>query len=92
MGCKRGEGAPSQVHPAGTPQGGSGSEFEAGEPNGFFGYTLSVELILKLVAGLVSGIREYFVFLVTAICIPVILILALVIIGRGIRRKKESQK
>lgn len=36
----------------------------------FFGYTLDMGLILKLVAGLIEGLRAYFLLAAAAIAIP----------------------
>jgi uncharacterized membrane protein YbhN (UPF0104 family) len=48
---------------------------------GFFGYTLIMELILKLVAGLVEGLRAYFLLVAAAVVVPCIFFLIVFIIG-----------
>jgi hypothetical protein len=48
---------------------------------GFFGYTLGMGLILKLVAGLVEGLRAYFLLVAAAIVVPCIFFLIVFIIG-----------
>jgi hypothetical protein len=46
----------------------------------FFGYTLVVELILKLVAGLLSGLREYFLIVAGLVVVPCVFFLLVLVI------------
>jgi hypothetical protein len=46
----------------------------------FFGYTLDVELILKLVAGLLSGLREYFLIVAGIVAVPCIFFLLVLVV------------
>jgi hypothetical protein len=48
--------------------------------NWFFGYTLVVELILKLVAGLLAGLRGYFLIVVGIVAVPCIFSLLVLVI------------
>jgi len=50
----------------------------------FFGYTLVMELILKLVAGLLSGLREYFLIVAGVVAVPCVFFL-LVLVFRLIK-------
>ena len=47
----------------------------------FFGYTLGMGLILKLVAGLIEGLRAYFFLAAAAVAIPSIFLLIVFVIG-----------
>ena len=47
----------------------------------FFGYTLGMGLILKLVAGLVEGLRAYFLMAAAAVAIPCIFFLVVFLVG-----------
>ena len=47
----------------------------------FFGYTLIVELILKLVAGLMAGLRGYFLIVAGLVVIPCIVLLLVFVVG-----------
>jgi len=47
---------------------------------GFFGYTLVVELILKLVAGLLAGLRGYFLIVAGMVAVPSIFFLLVLVI------------
>jgi hypothetical protein len=46
----------------------------------YFGYTLVVELILKLVAGLLSGLREYFLIVASLVAVPCVFFLVVLVI------------
>jgi len=46
----------------------------------FFGYTLDVELILKLVAGLLAGLRGYFLIVAGIVAVPCIFFLFVLVI------------
>jgi hypothetical protein len=46
-----------------------------------FGYTLGMGLILKLVAGLVEGLRAYFLLVTAAVVVPCIFFLIVFIVG-----------
>jgi hypothetical protein len=58
------------------------------------GYTLIVELILKLVAGLVAGLREYFLIVAGLVVIPCIVLLVVFVVGlfRPSRSKPAADK
>jgi hypothetical protein len=60
--------------------------FKAPRPqqSSFFGYTFVVELILKLVAGLLAGLREYFLIVAGIVAVPCVLFL-LVLVFRMIK-------
>ena len=47
----------------------------------FFGYTLGMDLILKLVAGLMAGLRAYFMLAAAAVAIPCLLFLIVFLVG-----------
>jgi ABC-type antimicrobial peptide transport system permease subunit len=53
-----------------------------------------VELILKLVAGLVAGLREYFLIVAGLVAIPSIVLLAVFVVGliRPSRSKPAAEK
>jgi hypothetical protein len=53
----------------------------------FFDYTLGVELILKLVAGLLAGLRGYFLIVAGIVAVPCIFFLLVL----AIRLIKPSQ-
>lgn len=46
-----------------------------------FGYTLGMGLILKLVAGLIEGLRAYFILAAAAVAIPCIFFFIVFLIG-----------
>jgi hypothetical protein len=46
-----------------------------------FGYTLGMGLILKLVAGLIEGLRAYFILAVAAVAIPCIFFFMVFLVG-----------
>jgi len=46
-----------------------------------FGYTLNVELILKLVAGLIAGLREYFLIVAGLVVIPCVVLFVIFVAG-----------
>src|SRR5260370_22374607 len=48
---------------------------------GFFGYTLGMGLILKLVAGLIEGLRAYFLLAAAAVAIPCICLFIMFLVG-----------
>ena len=56
--------------------------YESGRPPeySFFGYTLVVELILKLVAGLLAGLRGYFLIVAGIVAVPCIFFLLVLVI------------
>ena len=47
----------------------------------FFGYTLGMDLILKLVAGLMAGLRAYFLLAAAAVAIPCLFFLVVFLVG-----------
>ena len=47
----------------------------------FFGYTLRMGLILKLVAGLIEGLRAYFLLAAAAVAIPCIFLFIVFVVG-----------
>ena len=53
----------------------------------FIGYTLGMGLSLKLVAGLMEGLREYFLLAAAAVAIPCIFFFLILLVGlaRGSR-------
>lgn len=55
----------------------------------FIGYTLVMGLILKLVAGLMEGLRAYFLLAAAAVVIPFIFLFLVFVVGlaRGARAK-----
>jgi hypothetical protein len=55
----------------------------------FIGYTLGMGLILKLVAGLIEGLRAYFLLAAAAVVIPCIFFFLVFVVGlaRGGRAK-----
>ena len=59
-----------------------------------FGYTLVVELILKLVAGLVAGLREYFLIAAGLVAIPCVVLFVVFVVGllRPSRSKPAGDK
>jgi hypothetical protein len=46
-----------------------------------FGYTFGMELILKLVAGLIEGLRAYFLLVAVAVAIPCIFFFIVFLVG-----------
>jgi hypothetical protein len=47
----------------------------------FFGYTLGMDLILKLVAGLMAGLRAYFLLAAAAVAISCLFFLVVFLVG-----------
>ncbi len=47
----------------------------------FFGYTLRMGLILKLVAGLIEGLRAYFLLAAAAVAIPCLFLFIVFVVG-----------
>jgi hypothetical protein len=47
----------------------------------YFGYTLGMVLILKLVAGLIEGLRAYFLLAAAAVAIPCLFFLIVFLVG-----------
>jgi hypothetical protein len=47
----------------------------------FFGYNLGMGLILKLVAGLIEGLRAYFLLAAAAVAIPCIFFFIVFLVG-----------
>ena len=47
----------------------------------FFGYTLRMGLILKLVAGLIEGLRAYFLLAAAAVAIPCIFLFIVFVVS-----------
>jgi hypothetical protein len=47
----------------------------------FFRYTLGMDLILKLVAGLMTGLRAYFLLAAAAVAIPCLFFLIVFLVG-----------
>jgi hypothetical protein len=47
----------------------------------FFGYNLDMGLILKLVAGLIEGLRAYFLLAAAAVAIPCICLFIMFLVG-----------
>jgi hypothetical protein len=50
------------------------------EENLWLGYTLEVGLILKLVAGLLAGLREYFVIVAAMVIAPCVVLLFVLLV------------
>ncbi|HET7105890.1 MAG TPA: hypothetical protein VFI38_03705 [Candidatus Acidoferrum sp.] len=52
----------------------------AAAPRGLFGYTLGMDLILKLVAGLMAGLRGYFLVVAGIAAVPCIFVLLVLVL------------
>lgn len=88
--------SPSQLREGGRFYLGEGRTERSRRPRGerIFGYTLGVGLILKLVAGLMAGLREYFFIVVAVVgvpCVVLLLILAVRISWPSRARRADSK-